>query len=360
LWYGSRANAIERGSGQDARVKRLYRVQEAKWFDENTGENPQPIEVRGINARLMFEDDDHTDMEWLPVVRIGRGTGEEGALPRQDPLFIPPCLVLNGSPILRELMRDLANAVDANRTALLQRITRGGAFSFDTIRGSQFEQILRLRTLGRYSGRLPALVNAPAATPFEVYLELRGLLGELEALYPESEQASVADYDHENPAIAFHELCSKIRRLLPGKAEAAPVLKVPFRLEAGTLVADLTDEHLTRPNEYFLGIRTRQDPKQLSRLVEDPDQFKLMSKSLAKKAIYGVKLSEERFPPYALTGGPDVHYFRLLVGESKRMWEQIQREKAVAVTFPGVETADYAITLWMTLPQMDAGKHDSS
>ena len=74
LWYGSRANAIERGEAADPRVKRLYKVQEIEWFDENTGENPQPVLVRRINARLMFEDEDRTDMEVLPLLRIARAT----------------------------------------------------------------------------------------------------------------------------------------------------------------------------------------------------------------------------------------------------------------------------------------------
>ena len=53
LWYASRANTIERGAGGDSRAKRLYRVHDIEWTDENTGENSQPVLVRHVNARLM-------------------------------------------------------------------------------------------------------------------------------------------------------------------------------------------------------------------------------------------------------------------------------------------------------------------
>jgi len=74
LWYPNRANSIEPGgektASSDHRVKRLYRVMETQRPDENTGENPQPMMLRRINARLILDDDDHTDLEVLPLLRI--------------------------------------------------------------------------------------------------------------------------------------------------------------------------------------------------------------------------------------------------------------------------------------------------
>jgi type VI secretion system protein ImpJ len=152
--------------------------------DENTGENPKPIQVRKINARMMLENDDATEMELLPLVRIVRATGEEVGLPKADPQFVPACLVLSGSPVLAELVRDLVNQVEASRKELVVQLTRGG-FSIDTLRGLQFEQIMRLRTLNRFSARLPSLLATPNLPPFAMYLELRELLGELAALHPD-------------------------------------------------------------------------------------------------------------------------------------------------------------------------------
>ena len=105
-------------------------------------------------------------------------------MPRRDPEFVGPCLILNGSATLRELVRDLSSQMLGSRQELVLQITRGG-FSIDTMRGIQFEQMMRLRTLNRFGARLEALMEAPNLAPFDIYLELREILGELAALHPD-------------------------------------------------------------------------------------------------------------------------------------------------------------------------------
>lgn len=348
LWYPTRANAIEAGAESDWRVKRPYRVAETTIPDENTGENPQAVLIRRLNARLLLETDDRTDLETIPLLRVGRGTGEDTALPRQDPAYVPACMVLGASPTLRDLVRDLANQVEASRTDQLVKLTRGG-FSLDTMRGVQFSQMLRLRTLNRFGARLSSVWNAPGVTPFEVYLELRELLGDLAALAPDRDQYDAPRYDHDAPMLAFQELVRKIRPLL--KAEGQETwLKLEFHREGAVMVADLAPEHLTLPNEYFLGIRTAQDPRAVARLAEDADQFKVMAASMTGRKIYGVKVQEERHPPLELPSAVGLHYFRLNRAESERMWDRIKAEKKMSLEWPNVEGSDFQVTLYMTVP----------
>lgn len=348
LWCPDRANTIERGSGQDARTKRIYVVDEIDRPDENTGENNQPVEIRRINARLILADEDRSDLDVLPILRIAHATGENVGLPRQDPAFVPPCLVLKGSRVLYDMVRDLANQVEASRKELVLQLSRAG-FAMEAIRGLQFEQILRLRTLGHFGGRLLAIVQAPTVTPLAAYLEMRSLLGELMGLHPDRPDDDVPDYDHDNPYLAFQELSGRIRELLKG-AVAPSFLRVAFRREGKAMIADLEEQHLTQPNEYFLGIHTREDPRVLAKLVEDADKFKLMAKSLEGRAIWGIKLVEERHPPLGLPTQAGLHYFRLDRGESPRRWEQIVSDKGMAIRWEGLEASDFSATLYMILP----------
>src|SRR4051794_13660806 len=85
LWQNNRANTVPIASS-DSRAKLMYRIGETECFDENTGENPKPIQVRKINARLMYEAEDE-DMEVLPLLRIVRATGEDVGLPKEDPEY---------------------------------------------------------------------------------------------------------------------------------------------------------------------------------------------------------------------------------------------------------------------------------
>jgi len=359
LWQNARANAFSSVQQADPRVKLLYRLGEVECTDENTGENPKPIQVRKINARLMFEHEDASDMELLPLARIVRAAGQDVGLPREDPEYVPPCLVLSGTPLLRELVRDLVSQVEASRKELVVQVSRGG-FSLETMRGVQFEQLVRLRTLNRFSARLPSLVLAPAVAPFEMYLELRALLGELAALHPDRDEFESAAYNHENLYPVFRELSAKIRSFLRG-AVAPTWRKVDFKENNNALSAALSDDDFTQPNAYFLGIKTKIDPVGLARFVEDGDKFKLMPPSLlVRGAIRGIELKEERHPPLELPAQSDLHYFRLDRAASARMWQMIQNEKVAAIrwTTMDMDFSGASFALYMTVPNSPARKGD--
>jgi type VI secretion system ImpJ/VasE family protein len=355
LYFPTRANALELGA-EDIRVKRLYRVGEREVPDENTGENAQSVLLRRVNARLLLPGDDPSDLETMPLLRIVRSTGEDGGLPRQDARFISPCLVIAGSPVLMEMLRDIANQVEASRKELVVQMTRGG-FNVDTLSGVRVQQMLRLRTLNHYAARLGPLMDAAGGmngggiSPLAVYVELRTLLGELAALNPDVDAFEAPPYDHDDPAICFEDVIEKIRSVL--KPEGLETwLKADFALDEGVLVAEMTEEHLSRPNEYFLAIKTSEEPRALAALVEDADEFKLMAWSMRAHRIRGVRLREERHPPLNLPSQVGLHYFRVLRSESARMWERIGSERKLAITFPGVESSSFeSVSLYMTVPQ---------
>jgi type VI secretion system ImpJ/VasE family protein len=350
LWQNSRANTVPVTHDSDSRAKLLYRISETECYDENTGENPKPVQVRKINSRLMLDHEDPSDMDVLPLMRVVRATGDDLGLPKEDPEYVPPCMVLSGSQILREMVRDLVSQIEATRKELVDRVARGG-FTYDTMRGPQFEQLMRLRTLNRYSGRLPSLIQAPVVAPFEVYLQLRELLGELAALQLGSDHFETAPYRHDNQFLCFRELSSKIRHLLIG---AAPpnYFKLAFKDVGGILTTTFSEEHFSQPNAYYLAIKTKTDPTALTRYVEDGDKFKLMPQSLATRAIRGIELKEERVAPMGLPAGVDLHYYRLERANSARMWQQIQTEKQAAIRWTGGELdwSDASFTIYMTVP----------
>ncbi len=349
LWSAERANVVT-GDGKDQwMVKSIYRVSEIEQSDENTGQNPRPIAVRRINARFLVEGDDTTDMEVLPVLRVVRGVGEEVGAVRQDPNFIPPSMMVKGSPVLRDLLREFANELEASRTELSLQVARGG-FSVDTMRGAQFEQCLRLRTISRSSARISSILKVNNVTPFDMYLELRELLAELGSMYPDKDQQlAPSAYDHDKPGICFQDLTDKIRGLLRG-AVTARFMKVEFKSQQNMFLAAMTEEQFTQPNEYFIAVRTREDPIALAKLVENQDQFQVAAPSMVGKRIFGLKLQEERYPPVELPAQAGQHYFRINRQESQRMWDRIKEEKSVAIRWLGMENSDFSLTLFMTVP----------
>lgn len=348
-WQAARANTIEGKSGEGSQIKRLFRVSEVDRTDENTGENRQPIQVRRINARLVIDGDDTADMEVLPLARIVRASGDDQGRPMEDKQFIPPCMFLTGSTTLRALIRDLGNHLETLRRETLTALTRGGAFSRENVRGAQIAQLMRLTALNRAAARIPMLATTPSVTPLDAYLEMRDALGELAALFPERDAWDAPRYDHDKPAAVFTDIDRRIRSL--GSEGTLPVWKVEFKKDGGVLVIDLEDKHVTTPTEYFLGIKTKQDPVALARLIESQDKFKLMPRSMERLMVLGVKLEEERHPPYELPSQPGLHYFRLVRPDSKTMWERIVQEKKAAIRWPEGEAFDFSeVALYMTIP----------
>ncbi|MEL7473936.1 MAG: type VI secretion system baseplate subunit TssK [Planctomycetota bacterium] len=346
VWYPSRANTIELGS-EDTRAKRMWRVAEAEIHDENTGENPWTLPIRRANARLLFDDDDQTDMETIPLMRIARASGEDGPTPRVDTRFAPPSLLLRGSAVLREQFRDLAAAVEAARRELVVLMTRGG-FNMEQLRGDQLARMLKLRTLNRYAGTMPTMVESPGTTPLEAYLCMRELLGELAGLDPATDPFQAPAYDHDRPGAVFFELTDKIRSLL-GAGDAETYLRLKFAKDGPIYTASMSDEHLEKPSEYFLGIKGKEDPQRLAEMVEDADGFKFTVKTMWQARVFGVKLEWERMPPVSLPAEAGLQYFRLKRADSKRMWDRISEEREVAVWWPEAEASDYEVTLFMTV-----------
>lgn len=353
-WNPNRANTVETvGSDGDTRIKRMYRVAETTSSDENTGENPQPMLVRRINARLVCDGDDTTDMELLPLVRI-MASAEENTLPRPDPRFIPPCLVIGGSPTLKNMLRDIANAVDAARKELVNQLVRAG-FVLDNLKAPQMLMLMRLQTLNRFAARLPTLFAGGVGgegtiSPFDAYLELRELQGELAALSPDRDPFDAPKYDHDQPGVVFPDLDKRIRPLLRSDTKGR-YIQVPFIKDGNYLAAGMTDEHFQQANGFFIAFKTKMDRKQLALLVEDQDKFKLMPKSMIKLNIFGVKLEEDSHQPLELPSSTDLHYYRIDLKQSQKMWERIQQEKSMALRWSELETLDYSdISLYMTVP----------
>ncbi|MDR3229265.1 MAG: type VI secretion system baseplate subunit TssK, partial [Puniceicoccales bacterium] len=109
-----------------------------------------------------------------------------------------------------------------------------------------------------------------------------------------------------------------------------------------------SDDHLTRAVEYFLAVRSEGDTRTVAALVEDGNRFKLMPKSLATRAIRGVELKEERFPPMQLPASAGLSFFRLNSTDSSRIWQQIKQEHEVSLHWPEIEVKIKEVAIYMT------------
>ncbi len=349
LWTRNRANSFRQGEPADPRIKLLFIPDEAReQADENTGENPQAVHLRKINARVALKGEDLSDMESLPLLRVVRVTGEDSGKARQDPEFVAPALLLRSSPVLHDLMRELVAQLNASRNDLRVKAATGG-HGLEV----KWELTLRLTVLNRFCASLPSIVEEGVTSPFAVYLELRELFGELLALHPEKTTFDCEAYNHLDPFRSFKELDQKIRELIRVKPGREP-LRVAFEGNPGLLRATLEAQHFEKPTGYYLGIKLPAgiDRTKLSLYVCDGNKFKFMPRSMEQVAIFGLELKEETYPPLDLPGMGNLYYFRVIPTSNQRRWDQIKADKAVSLVWNNTEFDLSAanFTLFMTLP----------
>jgi type VI secretion system protein ImpJ len=348
LWDPNGANVVANDSTDGWQSRRIYKIDEIERTDENTGGHAQPMMVRRINARLLLSTDDVGSMEVLPLVRITRSTADSAGMPTLDPDFIPPCLHLHGYPQLLAIVRDLSNRVDASRRDLVTRVSRGGTRR-ETLRDAKFqsEHMFFLQTLNKFSGRLSSLLRVPGVTPFDMYLSLRDLIGELATLVPGYDAMEVTHYDHDRPAVIFGELSDKVRELLQLIANQK-FRRAEFREEDEVFLADLSAVDLSEASVCYLAVQTEEDPRTLVKLVEAQDRFKAMAKSNIHQRVRGLTLREEREVPLDLPAQPGLHYFRIEHDDNRALWRRIIVENTMAIRFTVADPADYQFTLYTT------------
>jgi len=360
-WHdGPPGNTAPGEAAEAGSTEALFRTQVVEVCDENTGKSRQPLAFRRVNARLVPEYEDCSHLEVMPLLRISRTVGKNGVELQHDPTYDPPCLLLRGSPLLRECMDTVTAQVAKKRDEVVGQITRGG-FNPNAPRGEQLRLLLLLRILNSFDALLgPLQKTSWHVSPFRMYLLLRQLLAELAALRPDRGPfKDLAEYNHHEPAPVFRRLRQDISKLLPGIEAPEPnFFELPFDWNPNHTYqhATLREEHFSRGHEFYLAVRTKGDRDQLQQLVKQRYTFVLASSTLVSRlttdqGLGGLKLEYERNPGPGLDlpDDPTLHYFRVVRSELPHLWNQIVEEKSIGAQWPGMETSDYKLTLYVTI-----------
>jgi len=351
LWFEERPNVAEDTAVRSESPVR-YVVARRETNDENTGQNPQVVELRRINARLLLDSPElrRHDYELLPILRITRTERQNlPDMPRRDASFIPGALSLAGMPGIRELIRDLASRITAVRREFSSLLADNPPFG-ESFGPESLRYLFRLRILSRFEATLTSLVEAGGIPPFDLYLHLRELLGEFAALEPEQEDFSSAPYDHANVYPAFAELTTRIRKYLTGPRQR--YRSVDFRKEDRRFIAPVSADLFHEAASFFLAVRSAWSASDLVSLVEDSSQFQLLPGEVArdKVAVRGIKMKEVRSLPFGLPRDPGLYYFRVLAEESRELSERLTNDVEACIQFSGSGASDFKISFIIPIP----------
>lgn len=353
VWSEFDANLAE----DDERNKKQFTIVESSVRDENSGDNEIPFVRRRFNARLTTSLQDNSDMELLPLMRlIPRYQDGSETMIEIDRSYIPPFMLLSNDCPLLSMAVEL-NIQLRNRRDKIMHDLAGGSFSSENLSGANLYKVLQLQTINGYESRLSSLLSCGRLTPFDLYLELKSLLGELAALQPMRDISTTGEYNHFDCYGQFYDLMTHIRSLILAEGLSS-YIKIDFEPLEGVhgSALQLKDEHLLAADDYYLALQCSGDIRRIIEAVENGDNFKLVNPASARLRVRGMKLNEMRYPPRFLPALPDTLYFKLDRAESRRIWSEICNERAMILDWADEIFPELKAFLFITVTSREGGK----
>ena len=345
LWSEFDANLSESTSSA---VKRMFSTAEHLTRDENNGDNEITLITRRINARLITQFDDQTDMQVLPVLKLTvvSDQGAEKELVVNEK-YIPPFMVLTQDCALSKMASDLLYKTTRCRDKLLNDLTVA-QFKPEAFSGINAYNMMRLRILNLYENRLSSLLALKNLTPFDLFLELRSFLAELRSMHPMNEIAEINAYDHLNYARQFNEIINDIYSMIMTEGGAGYV-RLDFTPDGDYLYTALTTDNIVKANEYYLAVQCSAEERRVISSLEKGDTFKLINPAAKMMRARGIKLTEMRYPPRFLPTLSDTLWFKLQVAETPSTWRDIQTEKGILIDYAPDLFPNLNVSLFVTV-----------
>ncbi len=319
-------NIVEEGS-QDATVRR-YRVNVNDEVDENTGGGARPIEYRRLQARILVAGEEATGYCTLPIARV-QLAGEADPLPALVPDYIPPVCRVAADPRLFEMMKELTNALGAKSRSLGEqtaerRIAFGGEGG-----GGDAEMLWRLYVVNAALSVFRILVRTPSLHPFDAYVAVARLVGEL-AIFDRGRVPPVLDdYDPRALGTCFPRAVQEARRLLDAILPQAFVRR-SFEPWQDALRCHLDEDWLARRAPLYIGVESEQPQEEVEKRLR---VLKLGAPRDAAR-IKSDRLSgiEKAFVPRVPPELPDRNGLRFWrIQPQGDFWVSAQDERALAL-----------------------------
>jgi type VI secretion system protein ImpJ len=257
--------------------------------------------------------------------------------------FFPPVLIMEAWTPLYDLCRDIYHRLAARTRSLAAQIaSRDVSFGSEAAGGA--EAMLKLKVANGFVVVLRQLINTPRLHPYNLYLELCRMAGELAVFDGTREAPDLPVYDHDQLGICFFELSDQLERLLDSIVPTAYVRK-PFEMLQNQLQCSLDEEWLSRDMDLYLGIESDYDEEQVLGKVRG---IKLAATGdvarIDQRRLPGLRLQAVRRVPAGLPDRGGSHYFR--IKREGELWEGVQRDQNLAVSGsvdPAMELCIYVL-----------------
>jgi type VI secretion system protein ImpJ len=303
--------------------------------DENTGVNPQLVQVRLLNLRLLLSTDDHTGYEVLPIARIEKSPKAE-AVPQLDLSYVPPVLACDGwQPLQAGIVQTLYDRIGKKIELLSAQVVSRG-ITFDTHSQGGPLLLAELRVLNEAHALLGVLAFAQGVHPFPMYVELCRLVGQLAVFDAARRTPPLPHYDHDDLGGCYYRVKQILDALLNLFIE--PAYKERAFIGAGLrMQVSLEPSWLESTWQLFIGVQSPLDAEECIRLLTKPGQLDMKVGSsdrvdtIFRLGQAGLRITPCTRPPQALPAEAGLLYFQLARESQEAEWNQVHRSLTLAI-----------------------------
>ena len=331
------ANTARRGAGG---LARFVELSPQAMQDENTGGNDQEVGFRTLGARLFAQvprpdgafDDEHPDFELLPVAQVKRA-GDAG--PELDKAYIPPVLAIDAWPHLqRDIMQTIHDMV-GNRIERLapQVIARG--ITLASQEPGDLDRLFLLTRLNEAYSTLGVLVFAKGVHPFDAYMHLAHLIGQLCIFDPSRRPPAIPQYDHDDLGGIFHWMLRQLKDYLDLKLDL-PYFFRPFEGRGLGMQVTFDPQWLGPDFQWYVGVHFESISAADCRKLLAPNVINWKLGSLQKvEGLFqsgrpGLTLVPQDFPPKELPAANWIYYAVTRAGDA---WQDVVLSQTLAMRY---------------------------
>lgn len=297
------------------------------------------VSLMSFAMRLFWADelDDLGDYELIPLLRLE----QDGDQARWAKKYIPPCLNIDSSPILMQLLRQIRDEI-AGRAHQLEIFKPSSLAKTEDMDVNNVSLLMALGILNRYAAALTHTLELPQSHPWSCYGLLRQLVGELSTFSNRYDmlgttrdgQKLIPPYQHDEIYVGFDAINVVIRHLLDEIA-AAPEMLVRFEpqdISAGLYKADLPDGFFGKRHRYHLLVYGA-ETEQLTEWMRDaklatPEEIE----RLVVHALSGVELLQLTEAPRGIPRRSSALYF--YIDPLSNSWASIEESQQAILFIP--------------------------
>lgn len=309
-----------------------YAVHPAKVFDASRDDREADVNCAIPNVSLVFGDESIDGHTALPIASIVRNA--RGELTTSDS-YIPPCLRIGASGVIRTRLDGLLRAMIGRQRALAEarRITGAGRVEFNA---ADVTSYLQLSALNAMLPKIHYLARTREASPSAAFLILSELAGQLATFTADADMTEPMDFDYGNLGSTFKTLFDLNERLL-SVSDTERYVSCTLKAGAGSRhYGELHDVRLDQCVRFLICVETNLPRPQV---VEDfVKRAKVASHGdmefVLNKNIGGIIVAETQRPPAELPMRPGVVYFDLPNAGNDVYWKHVLKDRNLVIWLP--------------------------